>query len=95
VVGLVYSIDKISDELSQIGASKGFKFKDMKVKTAQDVCDCWDEFFEILQIEKDKPTKDFQRASERAMNNFEGSSEPHPKKKPWKEKIEAQKKFKN
>jgi hypothetical protein len=29
------------------------------------------------------------------MNNFEGSSEPHPTKKPRKEKIEAQKKFKN
>ncbi len=39
VVGLIYSIDKINNELSQTSADKGFKFKDMKAKTAQDVCD--------------------------------------------------------
>jgi hypothetical protein len=39
VVGLVYSIDKINNELSQTSVDKGFKFKDMKAKTAQDVCD--------------------------------------------------------
>jgi len=33
VVGLVYSIDIINNELSQTSVDKGFKFKDMKAKT--------------------------------------------------------------
>lgn len=33
VVGLVYSIDIINNELSQTSADKGFKFKNMKAKT--------------------------------------------------------------
>ncbi len=85
VVGLVYSINKINYELSQTSVDKGFKFKDMKAKIAQDVHDCQDEFFEVLQIEKDKSAKDSQRAFEWAMTNFEGSSKPCPTKKPQKE----------
>ncbi len=58
VVGLVCPIDKISDELSSTNAKKGFKFKGLKDKTAQDVCDRWDKFFEVLEIEKDKLARD-------------------------------------
>jgi hypothetical protein len=64
----------------------------MNAKTMQDIRDCWDEFFKILQIEKDKLARNSQRAFEWAMTNFEDLSDPHPSKKPWKEKIEAQKK---
>ncbi len=63
MVGLICTINRISDELSQTNANKDFKFKDMKAKIAQDVCDRWDEFFEVLQIEKDKLTRDSKRAS--------------------------------
>lgn len=49
VVGLICSIDKISDELSQTNVDKSFKFKDMKAKTPSDVRDHWDEFFKVLQ----------------------------------------------
>ncbi len=34
----------------------------MKAKTMQDICDHWDEFFEVLQIEKDELARDTQRA---------------------------------
>jgi hypothetical protein len=61
---------------------KGFRFKELKNKTARDVSNCWDEFFKVLQIEMDKSAKDSQRAFEQAMINFEGSSEPCPTKKP-------------
>ncbi len=49
VAGLICSIERISDELTQTNVDKSFKFKDMKVKTMQDVCDHWDEFFKVLQ----------------------------------------------
>ncbi len=64
VVGLVCSIDRISDELSLTSVKKGFKFKELKEKTMQDVCDCWDEFFKVLQIEMDELAKDSQKAFE-------------------------------
>jgi hypothetical protein len=58
VVGFICSIDNINNELSLISAEKGFKFKELKNKIAQDVCDPWDKFFEVLQIEKDKLARD-------------------------------------
>jgi hypothetical protein len=57
VVGLVYRINKIGNQFSLTNAKKGFKFKGLKDKTTQDVHDCWDEFFEVLKIEKDKLAK--------------------------------------
>jgi hypothetical protein len=60
----------------------------------QDICDCWDEFFKVLQIEMDESAKDSQRVSKQAMINFEGSSEPCLAKKPRKEKTKAKKKKK-
>jgi hypothetical protein len=50
----------------------------MKVKTMQDIHDCWDEFFEVFQIEKDNLAKDSQRPLEWEMANFENSNGPHP-----------------
>jgi hypothetical protein len=60
VVGFICLIDKISDELSLTNAKKGFQFKELKDKTAQNICDHWDEFFKVLQIEKDESTRDSQ-----------------------------------
>jgi hypothetical protein len=63
VVGLICLIEKINNELSHTSANKCFKFKNMKVKTMQDIHDRWDEFFEVFQIEKEKLARDSQRAS--------------------------------
>ncbi len=58
VIGLVCSIDKISDELSLTMAKEGFWFKKLKDKTTQDNHDRWDEIFEVFQIEKEKFARD-------------------------------------
>jgi len=89
VVAFVCLIDKISDELSLTSANKGFRLKELKDKIAQDVCDRWDEFFEVLQIENKKSARDSHRAFKWVMINFDGSSKSHPTKKPRKEKFEA------
>jgi hypothetical protein len=39
VVGFICLIDKISDELSLTNAKKGFQFKELKDKTAQNIHD--------------------------------------------------------
>jgi hypothetical protein len=92
VVSFICSIHNINNELSLISAEKGFKFKELKNKIAQDVCDPWDKFFEVLQIEKDKLARDSQRAFEWAMIKFEGLSGSCPTKIPWKEEIKVKKK---
>jgi hypothetical protein len=61
----------------------------LKDKIVQNVCDRWDEFFKVLEIEKHKSTKDSQRACGWGMTNFEGSNRQHLAKNPWNEKTKA------
>lgn len=89
VVGSVCPIDKISDELFRTNVEKGFQFKELKNKIVQNIHDHFDEFFKVLQIEKDELARDSQRVSEQAMTNFEHSSKPCSTKKPQKEKIKV------
>jgi len=51
-------------------------------------------FIELLKIEYDELPKGFQRGSNHALTNFEGSSGPYLTKKQKKEKIEVEKKQK-
>jgi hypothetical protein len=82
IIGFIYPIDKINEELSLTNVEKGFKFKELKDKIMQDVHDYWDEFVEVHRIEKDESIKDSQRVSEWATTNLEGLSRPRPAKKP-------------
>jgi hypothetical protein len=51
LAGLVYSINRINDELAPTSVEKGFFVKNMKDKTLHKVVIKWNEFFELLKIE--------------------------------------------
>jgi hypothetical protein len=53
LVGLVYSINQISDELTPTSIEKCFIISTMEEKTAHDIIVHWNEFVELFKIKKD------------------------------------------
>ncbi len=74
LVGLVCSMNRISEELTLMSINKGFFVKKMKEKTLHNIVIKWNEFTELLKIKHDDSQKEFQRGSDHALMNFEGSS---------------------
>lgn len=71
-VGLICPIDKINDELTLTSLTKVFTVKDMREKIEQDNLECWNEFFELMQIDKDKLTQDSQMGFDWTAQNLRG-----------------------
>jgi hypothetical protein len=63
---------------------EGILMSDMKDKIALGVLEHWNEFFELLQIEKDECTQNSQRGFDRTLMNFKGFSGPWLDEKPTK-----------
>lgn len=61
-VGLICSINKMSDEFALMLVGKGFVMKNMKDKTLHNVIIKWNEFIECLKIEQDELQKKSQKA---------------------------------
>jgi hypothetical protein len=81
LASLVWSINKISNELTLTSIEKGFFVKNMKDNISHNVIIKLNEFVELLKIEQDELQKEFQRGSNHTFINFEGSSGLHPKNK--------------
>jgi hypothetical protein len=54
LASLVYSINRISDELALTSIEKGFFVKNMKDETLHNIVIKWNEFIELLKIKHDK-----------------------------------------
>ncbi len=65
---------------------------DMKDKIALDILEHQNEFFELLQIEKDESTQDSQKGFDRTLVNFKGFSGPLGKKTTQRENYGQNKK---
>jgi hypothetical protein len=74
VVGLIYPITKINNEPTPVSVEKKIWVNDLKDKSAQDVVDHWNEFYEFIEIEKGKYVQDSQRGFKCTLTNFKGSN---------------------
>ncbi len=72
LVGLVYSINQISNEFTPTSIEKGFVVKNMKDKTSHNIIVCWNDFVKVLKIENHKSQKDSQKGSTTHSQSLRG-----------------------